>query len=59
MLVQSSACTELTPKSRFIRRTVSSRFETASTGTSGRWAEISRAVRPDEVGQTIAFSPSR
>ena len=50
MLVQSSACVELIPKSRFIRRTVSSLGETASTGTRGRWAEISRAVRPEDVG---------
>ena len=37
---------ELTPKSRFSRRTVSIRGETASTGTFGRWAETRRAVRP-------------
>src|SRR4051812_23545808 len=31
---------------------------TASTGTFGRWAETSRAVRPLLVGTTIAASPS-
>ena len=58
-LVQSSAWIELIPNRRFIRRTVSSRGETARTGTRGRCAEIRRAVRPELVGQTIAFSPSR
>src|SRR5918996_4369073 len=57
-LVQSSAITHWTPNSRLRRRTVSSRGEIASTGTCGRWAETSRAVRPLRVGTTSAASPS-
>ena len=55
----SSSCrTQRTPNRRLSRRTVSIRGEIASTGTSGRCAETSRAVRPLRVGTTSAARPS-
>ena len=56
--VHSSAITHWTPNRRLRRRTVSIRGETASTGTLGRCAETTRAVRPERVGTTSAVSPS-
>ena len=58
MPVHSSAIAHWTPNSRLSRRTVSIRGETASTGTLGRWAETSRAVRPERVGTISAARPS-
>ena len=55
MPVHSSAIAHWTPKRRFRRRTVSIRGETASTGTLGRCAETSLAVRPLVVGTTSAL----
>jgi enoyl-CoA hydratase/carnithine racemase len=57
-LVQSSAITHSTPNRRLRRRTVSRRGEIASTGTCGRCADTSRAVRPLRVGTTSALRPS-
>ena len=54
----SSCWADLTPNSRFTRRTVSRRSDSASTGIRGRWADTSRGVRPLRVGTTSAARSS-
>ena len=58
MLLGSSNSSARTPQYSAQRRTTGIVWHSASTGTRGRWPEMSRAMRPDNVGQTTALRSS-